>query len=239
MTPCTSVVDLQLYIRGALSDVRNKLELGTTMVNTILRHHGRLGLFARTFSSYSSLHEGTKRVRDVLPLPVPSLAETFRWHRARGEDGRRRLRHRDVAAAVAREAWTFVVIILLNYEYTGRLSDAGWFHKEQLSEAQQRAVNLIVEAVGVYTEDATEPFESIDWDALAAKVSFDYSGGEVERALPLRLPELRPGLPEANVAAKLDAVAHVDKSIRRWLLNPRLVLKPEAEWPDEPPVARV
>ena len=69
-------------------------------------------------------------------------------------------------------------------------------------------MDVIMEAADLYLTDAPTGFEDINWDRMAARVAFDYSGAEVERALPLALGELRPGLPEPNVAARLTSWTH-------------------------------
>eukprot|EP00959_Pyramimonas_sp_CCMP1952_P263513 5510573-Pyramimonas_sp.AAC.1 len=58
------------------------------------------------------------------------------------------------------------------------------------------------------------------------------------RAPPCVLAELAPGLPKREHAATLSAVDFVDDEVARWLADPALALKAEADFLDPPPKAR-
>ncbi|CAK0812682.1 unnamed protein product, partial [Prorocentrum cordatum] len=59
------------------------------------------------------------------------------------------------------------------------------------------------------------------------------------RARPLRLGELRPGLPAADVAGRLGPRAHVSPEVLAWPGELSQALLPRAQWPTEVPKARL
>ncbi len=95
------------------------------------------------------------------------------------------------------------------------------------------------QAIDFYLRDAlaTFPLPSLTGDSLPMR--FDYSGKATARALPLRLGEIAPGLPEPGVAARLRAEDFVSPEVLSWLVDPTRVLLPEDQWPDEVPQAKV
>jgi hypothetical protein len=58
------------------------------------------------------------------------------------------------------------------------------------------------------------------------------------RAFSCALAELAPGLPRRGRAATLSAIDFVDDEVARWLADPALALKAEADFLDPPPKAR-
>ena len=74
---------------------------------------------------------------------------------------------------------------------------------------------------------------------LLLSKSIDYGGDEVSHALPLRLEELLPGLPDPAVGGSLDAVEVVDEENKAWLVNLQLCLKPKELWPPTVPKAKM
>eukprot|EP00959_Pyramimonas_sp_CCMP1952_P018444 389919-Pyramimonas_sp.AAC.1 len=59
------------------------------------------------------------------------------------------------------------------------------------------------------------------------------------RAFSCALAELAPGLPRRGRAATLSAIDFVDDEVARWLADPTLALKAEADFPDLLPKVRV
>ncbi|CAK0838564.1 unnamed protein product [Prorocentrum cordatum] len=80
---------------------------------------------------------------------------------------------------------------------------------------------------------------SVDWSTKVSKLRVDFAGEEQCEALPIRMAELIPGLPDKQHAAQLQTEEFVDEHILEWLLDPEVVTLPPSEWPDAPPRARV
>ncbi|CAE7643546.1 unnamed protein product [Symbiodinium necroappetens] len=94
----------------------------------------------------------------------------------------------------------------------------------------QRDASVVIAPAASHAETAAQA------KCLQSK-QVDYSGDEVLKALPLRLGELMPGLPEDGVAGSLDASAIADDTVQRWLLDPTVTLLEPASWPDPLPAA--
>ena len=93
--------------------------LAVHLVRLIEDHPGSLGTFAREFSSHvSTLCGSGKRVRYLLPLPLPDVTAVWRW--AAGKQSGCAPRCRRVARQVAKGAWMFLAVTALNYAYCGR-----------------------------------------------------------------------------------------------------------------------
>ena len=74
---------------------------------------------------------------------------------------------------------------------------------------------------------------------LAAQRGVDYSGEEISHALPLKLGELRPGLPVEGVAGSLCAAGVSAPEVRAWVCDPGITLKAEKDWPEQVPKATI
>ena len=72
---------------------------------------------------------------------------------------------------------------------------------------------------------------------VARRIAYD--GGIVTHAVPVTAIQIEPGLPPRGVAGEVPLASVLPDYIREWASDPRLCLKPESEWPEEPPRARV
>ena len=219
-----------------------KLDLGLLLIEFLFSHPGQPGHFLYTYFAFSTLLEPSRRelrARDLLPLALPPLSRCARWVASLRGGRRDRIRHRQAAEAAALEAWTILCVFALNFEFCGRCEEGASRICRRWSAAQTAAVTRIQSAVQYYLRDALTAFPPTDWAKLADSVRVDYSLNVVARSLPLRLGELRPGLPSKGVAAKLRAQDYVDDDVLAWLENPALVVRPESEWPDQVPTAKI
>ncbi|CAK0905731.1 unnamed protein product [Prorocentrum cordatum] len=136
------------------------------------------------------------------------------------------------------ECWLYMEVLGLNRMYCGRAT-ATWQHEGSLTLAQRQAMAHLLSRAEVFAED---PFASVEVPALSSALqhaAIDYSGEPAVKALPCVLAELKPGLPQPEHAGALDACEFVDADIGAWLNDPSVALKPEAEWPNPLPRARV
>eukprot|EP00435_Cladocopium_sp_Y103_P015762 s1497_g3.t2 len=136
------------------------------------------------------------------------------------------------------QIWRWLVMTILNGEYldwapTVKIEPA------QPSLAQLASMEMIGDHVRTFCGDPLENWSLPNFDQLLQTKSIDYSGDEISHALPLRLEELLPGLPAAEVGGSLQALDVVDNVVRGWLENPEKTLKPESAWPAVVPTAKI
>ncbi|CAK0829863.1 unnamed protein product [Prorocentrum cordatum] len=105
--------------------------------------------------------------------------------------------------------------------------------------AQRSAYKTIISHVDGFLDDPLTRRPDIDWSQKISKLRVDYTGEEQGEALPIKLAELIPGLPDKQHAAQLQTEEFVDEHILEWLINPEVATLPVAEWPLDPPRARV
>ena len=94
-------------------------------------------------------------------------------------------------------------------------------------------------AVDFFLKSSASLLDMPKWAEVIQAKRVDYGGDEVSQALPINLDELLPGLPDAALAASVDASVLVGDNIRHWLFNPQCYLLPEEEWPTEVPRATI
>ncbi|CAK0846241.1 unnamed protein product [Prorocentrum cordatum] len=193
------------------------VDLSVTLLGLAITDPGGLGAFAREFTMRTS---------------------TRRWIRSRCGPRSGRCRLAGVARSVMVECWLYMEVLGLNRMYCGRAT-ATWQHEGSLTLAQRQAMTHLLSRAEVFAED---PFASVEVPALSSALqhaAIDYSGEPTVKALPCVLAELKPGLPQPEHAGALDACEFVDADIGAWLNDPTVALKPEAEWPNPLPRARV
>ncbi|CAK0797071.1 unnamed protein product, partial [Prorocentrum cordatum] len=212
------------------------VDMTVHLVQLVERHPGSLGTFSREFAEHVSTLSGSgRRVRDLLPLPLPSLLAVRRWCKSR--DAGHACRARPVARQVAEEAWLLLTVAALNYTYGG-LCREGWRHRPILSQAQQQAMGFLRSRVVDFLGHPFERASVSTADAALSEATVDYSGEPLAKALPCVLAELASGLPQPEHAAELGALDFVEPDVAEWLASPEKALLPEADWPDSRPRAR-
>ncbi|CAK0805394.1 unnamed protein product, partial [Prorocentrum cordatum] len=219
------------------------VDLAARLVAAVRRHPGSLGHFARSFSMRADTFCGSggssnRRVRDALPLPLPSTEEVGRWLAHSALPKARRCRRRAVARVVSEQAWLHLSVVALNYAFCGRAQE-GWRHKPTLSKAQTQVYVHLKSRAAALAEDPLAMVVVPAIDELAGGCGSAYEGETGVKALPCRLCELAPGLPARECAATLDAIVFVDDEVGAWLRRPGLALLDQSDWPDPLPRARV
>ncbi|CAK0793322.1 unnamed protein product, partial [Prorocentrum cordatum] len=219
------------------------VDLAARLVAAVRRHPGSLGHFARSFSMRADTFCGSggssnRRVRDALPLPLPSTEEVDRWLAHSALPKARRCRRRAVAREVSEQAWLYLSVVALNYAFCGRAQE-GWRHRPTLSKAQTQVYVHLKSRAAALAEDPLAMVVVPAIDELAGGCGSAYEGETGVKALPCRLCELAPGLPARECAATLDAIDFVDDEVGAWLRRPELALLDQSDWPDPLPRARV
>ncbi|CAK0851911.1 unnamed protein product [Prorocentrum cordatum] len=211
-----------------------RVDLAVKLARFAQLHPGALGRLAGQALPFEG--GGAKaRVRDLPPLPFPPLEEVARWAQA-VKGSRRRLA--PVARAVASEAWAYMSVLGLNRMRCGVARESLRLGAT-LTLAQETATRRIRSRTAEFVQ---QPFETVAVASLGDTVatsSVDYIGGPTMRALPRALAELAPGPPKRGPAATLGAIGFVDDEVARWLADPALALKAEANFPDPLPKGRV
>ncbi|CAK0868476.1 unnamed protein product [Prorocentrum cordatum] len=130
-------------------------------------------------------------------------------------------------------------VMLTNYQYAGTCGEEAWGHHSHYSAAQVNAVEVMREAVSYFLGGDLGRVQLPLLSEISTRASSAYDIDSGTRALPLRLGELRPGRPAADVAGRLDPRAHVSPEVLTWLDDPSVALLPRAQWPSEVPKARL
>ena len=228
-------------IKVKLAQANNTLSLGYLLLEAVHTMPGRLSLFNNTFANFAVSPPSGQRLRDLLPLPLPSLALVTRWRDALGARNKSR-NHRSLhlqPEIVARDIWTYLIIMAYNYEYCGRLGYNHWAHRETPSLAQAAVLDNVSSAVRYFVGQPGGCKAMPVWAEVIQKRSVDYSGDEVCHALPIRYNELISGLPDPELAASVAVESLIGDELRDWLFNPYDHLLPKDQWPEEVPKAVV
>ncbi|CAK0818697.1 unnamed protein product, partial [Prorocentrum cordatum] len=131
------------------------------------------------------------------------------------------------------------MVLSLNFEYVGRGGPRLWRHSPVLHPAQRSAYKTTISHVDGFLDDPLTRRPDIDWSQKISKLRVDYTGEEQGEALPIKLAEPIPGLPDKQHAAQLQTEEFVDGHILEWLMDPEVATLPDADWPLYPPRARV
>ena len=240
------------FCRDIISCEQSCLQLGIGLAQLLLSHP-RDGVFIRDFFKQVWTPKTDSPIRrDLLPFQwVPSVGAALKLlqllkSRNNGvlEVTRSAFSHlprqqrKKLVDEGCMQLWRFMIICVLNGEY------CDWNIPPKLAPSQpglgqKAALEFITTHVRRFIQDPITSKNLPNYDSLMQSKTFDYGGDEVSYALPLRLEELLPGLPDASVGGSLQAVNVADTEVRRWLENPELTLKPSNLWPSKVPQARI
>ena len=236
----------------------NRLQLGFSLLQLLVasvgQHHSWRdvsSIVRRCTPDCKGPPEGKKfgRQRDLLPLPLPAFGATLKlarllkcpasglvlWRSSINKQvGRQQLKK--LCNAACFQTWRLLGVMVLNGEATGweRLAPAS----VQLPQKSQGvALEFIGRQCEWWSRHALEERPPGNFDELARARNVDYSGEEVLKALPLRLEELAPGLPDDGVAGSLDVMEVASEDVKRWVADPSLALLDPEMWPDPLPTA--
>ena len=230
----------------------NSLQLGVSLAQLLLSHP-RDGQFIRTFLQQTwSKEENTPTRRDLMPFQFnPSVGAAIKLiqHFPYNDVGVLRVctealkrlgrqQRKKLLKEGARQLWRWLVVMVMNGEYLD------WNPGVPLTPAKPNLGQVAsLEMIGKMVENfigdplAVQPMPC--FKQLLLSKSIDYGGEEVSHALPLRLEELLPGLPDPAVGGSLDAEKVADEEVRTWLRDPQLCLKPRELWPTVVPKAKI
>ena len=74
-------------------------------------------------------------------MALPDLSLARAWVESQGAPRRRRTRFRAEGRLAAREVWTYISMLALNFEYVGRGDRGLWAHSATLHLAQKTVYN--------------------------------------------------------------------------------------------------
>eukprot|EP00438_Fugacium_kawagutii_P035486 Skav230564 [mRNA] locus=scaffold2372:215072:220645:- [translate_table: standard] len=136
------------------------------------------------------------------------------------------------------QLWRWLIVMVLNGEYMD------WKIPQSISPssaslAQVAALEMIGEQVKRVCQDPLISIDLPQYPELLKMKKIDHAGDEITTAIPLRLEELLPGLPEAAVGGSLDPLQVASPEVTEWLVNPERVLKPVKQWPKRIPRAKI
>ena len=91
--------------------------------------------------------------------------------------------------------WLFIQVMTTNFQYAGSCGEEAWGHRSSYSASQLGSLDIMSEAVSYFLNAKLDrvPLPLLSEISLGASSAYDIDSGT--RALPLRLGELRPGLP--------------------------------------------
>ena len=244
---------LQSLFRQGLPPTQSILQLGVSALQLLL-HCPRDGhLIVMALRSWSE-KEATPspRQRDILPLPLPPIGAVLQllrmctrtssgllvWDPPSSEKHRRR-KLKKIIHAGAFQLWKLLVIFIVNGESSNWQGTLLPNHKSPATKAQQQSLDNIDRLVKRFIESPLEVRDGKPFEQLVLSKGLDYAGEEIVHALPVRLGEILPGLPEDGVAGSLDASSVASGDVLQWLENPEQCLLPRDQWPQPIPEARM
>eukprot|EP00971_Amphidinium_carterae_P151072 2995776-Amphidinium_carterae.1 len=128
----------------------------------------------------------------------------------------------------------------LNFMFTGChriLVDTMW-RSPVLTAAQRDVVLRLSRAAEAFLEGDTVVDVQLSRSEVP-KLKLGYDGLEVAKAFPVSVDSVAPALPPRGVAGQVQVVDLVGDDMRRMLLDPGVVRKPESEVEYPLPKARV
>ena len=233
-----SLKQLQKASEGGLS----VSTLGMHVMHAFAARASLLGDLVREVlrTSFTLVKASNKSVRqrDLLPLPVPwnwaPFAEFLKQsvdeqrHRSSHRERRRRRELHGVGCC------SLLAICVLNFLYAG-VGHLQEFRvcREKPRPAQLAAIRRIVRdarwLVGRAPEDGAAQTTAQNFTRVLKRKRVGYTGEEISRPQPLSLLEIIPGLPPAGAVGIVDPLTLATGDVREALIDPRLVLLPEAE----------
>ncbi|OLQ14933.1 hypothetical protein AK812_SmicGene929 [Symbiodinium microadriaticum] len=239
-------------------ECQHRLQLGITLLQLLLlslRDRGHFCNFMELLQTITPLAGGTQkqgagiRQRDLLPLPIPAfgaLLNLVKKHKRPGSGviiwrvaearkvGKQQLK-KSVSAACF-QTWRLLSVITLNGMGTGweKLAPASG---HVVTRSQTLALESLARRCAWWSGSPLEERPPGDFSDLIRSRQVDYTGDAVLKALPLRLEELAPGLPEDGVAGSLDASSIADETVKCWVDDPDVALLDPSAWPHPLPSA--
>lgn len=202
---------------------------------------------------FSQLSPPPSRARDIFPLPLPPVGAALRLVAMATQDhggvlamtssadartkrvGRQQ--RKKLVFEGTKQIWRCLCVVVLNG------MSQGWqllpCTRGRLSGNQKAAMGVINMWIDLFCQQPQQVVQLPCFPDLVKNRQLDYTGEELVTALPLRLEELRPGLPDKGIAGSLSAVTAAAGFVQAWVADPWLTLKPEGMWPSKTPRARI
>lgn len=233
---------------------RSWLQLGITLCQLLLSSP-RDGIWIRSFVtkvSKKAPFTPCRRSRDIFPIPIPPVGAVlsliplfdksemglFRVSNERLKSMGSQQRKKRVAAC-SMQVWRFLNVMVLNGEACDWRSLDVSCYNDPPSAPQRLVWDNITRCCSYFASSPLEVGSEVSFSELVRSKALDYAGDEVSHALPLKLAELLPGLPDPIVAGSLDAAQVAKEDVKRWLLDPYVTLKPKEQWPSKPRQVRI
>lgn len=246
------LLPLHEFCQEAFKLPKSPLQIVITMIQLLLAHPRDGDFVGRFLHLTGSKSEDTPTRRDLLPFQFcPSVGAALKLVRNLEVSPKGiistlggswlklgRQQQKKLLAEGTFQLWRWLIMMVLNGEYLD------WGIPETLSPSKPSVAQVCaMEYVGNHVTrmygDSLKEVEISDYNELVRKRTLDYSGDEVSYALPLRLEELLPGLPEASVGGSLEAMEVAAEEVKVWLGDPQKVLKPTDQMPEVLPSAKI
>ena len=254
MIPVGGSFDFSDVCRACCQFSRSWLQLGITLCQLLLSSP-RDGPWIQSFVTQVSEKvpfTPCRGSRDIFPIPIPpvgavlSLVPFFdkskfglyqvSHERLKSMGSQQRSKR---VAACSMQVWRFLNIVVLNGEACDwRTLDVSLYN-DPPSAPQRLVWDNVTRCCSYFVSSPLEVGSEVNFSELVRSKALDYAGEEVSHALPLKLAELLPGLPDTGTAGSLDAAQVAKEDVRRWLLDPYLTLKPKEQWPSRPRQVRM
>ena len=138
-------------------------------------------------------------------------------------------------------AWHGLVVVMLNFMYGDRAVGTRPTPSGQATGPQERALETLWELVRIFVDEKEAngvPRTSMeDWDVAIDSLRVSYTGEVIEKAVPLTLNQVLPGLPSPEHGGLVDILAVLPEELQETVKHPeKLVLSPPQGLPPRPKV---
>eukprot|EP00438_Fugacium_kawagutii_P004694 Skav217774 [mRNA] locus=scaffold1782:124:5579:+ [translate_table: standard] len=234
------VEELMSWLRSNQPQHLTAAQVGTHLVLQAVTLNGTLGQLLE-MSLAPTWVEG-ERKRNLFPLPLwpdvrDALEEVIEKMKFKDDPGdwRERGETKSKANRVLRKqgllVWHGLVVTALNWLHAdGRPNKAVGPPGGQASASQEEALKRIWEMVKVFVDDKPEQggvprTPEGPWKEELAKLRVSYTGEVVEKAMPITLAQILPGLPSPAHGGLVNILEVVDEKLSRRLERPDLLVK--------------
>eukprot|EP00438_Fugacium_kawagutii_P024621 Skav207650 [mRNA] locus=scaffold2758:77333:83766:+ [translate_table: standard] len=234
------IAELMSWLRENEPKHLSAAQVGTHLVLQAVTLNGTLGQIIE-MSLAPTWVEGERR-RNLFPLPLwpdvrDELEEVIEKMRFKDEPGEWRARAETKAKAnrALRKqgllVWHGLVVNALNWLHAdGKPAKGVGPPGGQATQAQEEALLRIWEMVKVYVNEKPDQggvprTPETPWAGELSKLRVSYTGEVVEKARPLTLEQVLPGLPSPAHGGLVNILEVVDEKLARKLERPDLLLR--------------
>ena len=237
--PLLSQSEWRQWLRRELVGTFDCVRLGSVLSSAILRKGGGISEFWRLHLMIDPNSEFESRA-DVMPVPlqaeyvVSAKPGDRRWRRAH----HRQFQRQQEAPGVC--IWRNLLALGCNYMFAScsRLLPSAIFTHAACGAAHRVMLERCTQAARLFAADAGSVRESQITEKLEG-MRAGYHGEAISVPEPLSVAQIVQGLPPVGAGGRVDALTVASGSVRNWLEDPSLAIKPESDWPEETPRAKV